>query len=127
MSEQVAKLMKTLDITEQEALELLEYDEDVKKDRPTEYDLTEEQKKVAKKYTKADRQKTVNAYGKTVTRERKPDEDKRTIIELLFDTLCDEETFENVEIANKEKIITFNYNGNSYKLDLVKHRKNKGE
>ena len=91
-------------------------------------DLTEEQKKVAKKYTKADRKKTVNAYGKTVTRERKPDEDKQIIIDLLYTALkVADDDFSNLEIANKEKLITFTYNGNDYKLDLVKHRKKKGE
>lgn len=120
--------MKSLECTREEAIELLEYDEDVDKDRTTEYDLTEEQKKVAKKYTKADRKKTVNAYGKTVTRERKPDEDKQIIIDLLYTALkVADDDFSNLEIANKEKLITFTYNGNDYKLDLVKHRKKKGE
>lgn len=123
MKEKIAHLMKTLDITEEEALELLEYDEDVQKDRPTEYDLNEEQKKVAKKYTKADRQKSVNAYGKTVTRERKPDIDKRYIIDSLYEFLkIAENEFEDLTVENIEKIITFSYKGNKYKLDLVKHR-----
>lgn len=128
MEEKILKMMKSLECTREEAIELLEYDEDVDKDRTTEYDLTEEQKKVAKKYTKADRKKTVNAYGKTVTRERKPDEDKQIIIDLLYTALkVAEDDFSNLEIANKEKLITFTYNGNDYKLDLVKHRKKKGE
>lgn len=128
MEEKILKMMKSLECTREEAIELLEYDEDVDKDRTTEYDLTEEQKKVAKKYTKADRKKTVNAYGKTVTRERKPDEDKQIIIDLLYTALkVADDDFSNLEIANKEKLITFTYNGNDYKLDLVKHRKKKGE
>lgn len=128
MEEKILKMMKSLECTRDEAIELLEYDEDVDKDRTTEYDLTEEQKKVAKKYTKADRKKTVNAYGKTVTRERKPDEDKQIIIDLLYTALkVADDDFSNLEIANKEKLITFTYNGNDYKLDLVKHRKKKGE
>lgn len=128
MEEKILKMMKSLDCTRDEAIELLEYDEDVEKNRSTEYDLTEEQKKVAKKYTKADRKKTVNAYGKTVTRERKPDEDKQIIIDLLYTALkVADDDFSNLEIANKEKLITFTYNGNDYKLDLVKHRKKKGE
>ena len=128
MEEKILKMMKSLECSREEAIELLEYDEDVDKDRTTEYDLTEEQKKVAKKYTKADRKKTVNAYGKTVTRERKPDEDKQIIIDLLYTALkVADDDFSNLEIANKEKLITFTYNEYDYKLDLVKHRKKKGE
>ena len=41
--------MKSLDITREEALEIIQDDDDIDHDKPKDFDLTEEQLKVAKK------------------------------------------------------------------------------
>lgn len=53
---------------------------------------------------------------------RKPDEDKRTLIQLLFDELKAYEDIDNLSITKIEKEIDFEYYGNKYTLNLVKHR-----
>jgi len=53
-------------------------------------------------------------------RERKPDEEKEKLIEILAD--CLKNAGFDTEITNKSKIIEFNVGGNHYKLDLIKQR-----
>ena len=64
-------LMKTLDISEAEAREVMAYDEAVEHGKPTEYDLTPDQKKVAKKMTNCDHKKQTGTNYKFQKRERK--------------------------------------------------------
>ena len=95
------------------------WDNEIDHGRPTPFDLTDEQKKVAKNVSK-----TTSGKGKTTApKERKADEEKRSIIaELLkvaqmFD--------ENAIVSNVEKTVDFVLNGNSYSLGLTKHRPKK--
>lgn len=57
---------------------------------------------------------------KSVTRERKPDEEKENLIKILANCLENEGFL--VEITNKSKLIEFNVGENHYKLDLIKQR-----
>ena len=66
---------------------------------------------------------------KSVKRERKPDEEKELIIDILANTLIEksEEKVINIDInsikvINKGKIIEFSIGNNNYKLDLIKKR-----
>ena len=54
-------------------------------------------------------------------RERKPNPDKREIIELIYRTLY-EAGFENVVVKNPERFITFGNEGDSYEIMLTCHR-----
>ena len=101
------------------------YDNEVDHGEATEYDLTAEQKKVAQDFCKGAR--AVNAYGKTVKRERKPNEDKREIISTVADNLFrvfgpNEEKPEGVEVTNPERQIDFLYRGVRYSITLTAHR-----
>lgn len=101
------------------------YDNEVDHDEATEYDLTAEQKKVAQDFCKGAR--AVNAYGKAVKRERKPNEDKREIISTVADNLFrvfgpNEEKPEGVEVTNPERQIDFLYRGVRYSITLTAHR-----
>lgn len=125
MEEKILKLMKSLDITREEALELMEEDKEV--DRMTKMsdidsDISEEQKKAKKKYSNV--KKGVNAYGKTTTRELKPDENKRLIISTIAKTL-EENGFENVEVTNIQKYITFKIGSEVFEIDLKRKRQSK--
>lgn len=55
--------------------------------------------------------------------ERKPDPTKESIISTLAESLAD--MVENVKIVNIGKLIEFDFQGEHYKLDLIRQRKPK--
>lgn len=117
----IAQMMKTLDITRDEALELLGYDADVEKGKKTEFDLTPEQEKVVKEMNR----KVEHAKGNGVKRERKPNELKEAIVRELADLLANEATgqvYEDVEITNPNRMIAFGVNGKRFELTLTEKR-----
>lgn len=120
----IAMLMKKLDITREEALELEGYDADVNKGKKTQYDLTPEQEKVAKKMTHV----TEYAKSASVKRERKPNELKEAIVAELANYLAEEaqgQMYEDVTITNKSRMIAFSVNGKRFELALVEKREPK--
>ena len=123
----ISELMKTLDLTRDEAIELIKDDEQVDKMgmKQVDDDLTEEQKKAIKKAKGGIR--AVNAYGKKVTRERKENPTKASLIAEIADFLQknSENAIENCEITNKERQIAFKIGENSFELTLVQKRKPK--
>ena len=118
MNDQIQKLMKTLDISEVEAREILAYDEDVDKGKKTEFDLTPEQEKSTRKYRQAERKQTAYNFTK---RERKPDLEKRQIIEEIANFLSEKDDFD-VSIIKKEREISLIVGSNDYSITLIKHR-----
>ena len=86
-------------------------------------ELTPEQKAVAKEMAQADRKKESTPRK----RERKPDENKRLLINALVDCLLEADTdeMEDVSILNPEREIEFRYCGERYRLTLSKPRKEK--
>lgn len=120
----IAMLMKKLDITREEALELEGYDADVNKGKKTQYDLTPEQEKVAKKMTHV----TEYAKSASVKRERKPNELKEAIVAELANYLAEEaqgQMYEDVTVTNKSRMIAFSVNGKRFELALVEKREPK--
>ena len=93
---------------------------------------SEEADAMTKKAAAAGIGKIVDAdYKKTErkSRERKINEDKRTIIDILESAINDaamDFDFSEAIVRNPEKYIDFEYNGKSYTINLVEHRK-KGE
>lgn len=91
-------------------------------------ELTPEQQAVAKEMAQADRKKETAPRK----RERKPDDDKRLIIDFLnsglidfchdFDENCIDD---DVIVTNPEREIEFTFKGNLYRLTLSKPRKEK--
>lgn len=118
MDEKIQSLMKKLDISEVEAREILAYDEDVDKGKKTEFDLTPEQEKSTRKYRQAERKQTAYNFTK---RERKPDLEKRQIIEEIADFLSEKDGFD-VSIIKKEREISLIVGSNDYSITLIKHR-----
>lgn len=114
--------MKLLDISEQEAREMIEADRRIDKGEKL-FELTEEQKKVEKKMKNT--QRTVDAYGKARTRERKENPQKRMVIQLIAETLRNCGECSNINVENIEKIITFSIGEDNFKIDLIKSRKPK--
>lgn len=121
----IIELMQTLDLTREEAIELVQEDEKVDKMtvKETESDLTAEQKQAIKKAKGG--AKAVDAFGKKRVVERKADEDKRALISLLYSTLHrgDDPSCENIEVTNPERQIDFNMNGRRFRIVLSAPRK----
>ena len=122
--------MKKLGLSDEEIKELIAADAAIDKGEKMPFDLTKEQAKEAKKYTKAGTKKapTVykldNAEGK---RSRKENPTKAGIIAEIAKFLVEnsENACENVEITNKERQIAFKIGENLYELTLVQKRKPK--
>ena len=98
------------------------YDMEVEKGTATEYGLTAEQEKVSRDLRKG---RAVNAYGKEVKRERKPNENKRWIIDrvkILLDGFELKGDLAGVEVTNPERSVDFVKDGKHYTLTLTEHR-----
>ena len=117
---EIDNLMKTLELTEQEAIETWLDDNDYTTNKQVE-ELTKKAK--ANGTTKIGAR--VNVENKKVERERKANPTKALIIDQLWQKLAEIEHISNLKIENKEKLITFSLNGNDYKLDLVQKRAKK--
>ena len=119
MDERIAHLMKTLDLTEEEAKEMLATDEAIDHGADP-FPQTAEQKKASKEA------RSTGARTYTFTkRERKPDEDKRFLISALawylttdIDQDGDNVNADNVVITNPERQIDFIYNGRHFRIVL---------
>lgn len=127
MDEKIQLIMKNLEVSEEEAKEIMEYDKAV--DRMSiaeaEADLTPEQKEAIKKYknvaTKTAKKPFVPKLDK---RPRKENGTKKGIIEDIFNALL-EKGYENLTIVKAEKEITFDMGGDNYSISLICHRKPK--
>ena len=60
----------------------------------------------------------------TVARERKPNEEKREIIQWIADLLSEKEV-KDVKIPKIEREVTFKIGENDYSITLICHRPNK--
>jgi hypothetical protein len=109
----IQKLMEVLDLTEDEAKQLMADDEAIDKGEKL-FELNADQKQVEKKMRQADRK--VDAYGKTTKRERKADDDKAFLLNELFKAILP--NCETYEIQNGEREFTFTYHEKKYKVVL---------
>ncbi len=115
----IAYLMKTLDITREEALELEGYDADVTAGKKTEYDLTAEQQAVVSEMTRADAE-----VGKRKGT-RKPNELKEAIVREIAEFLSEDalgQMYEAVVVANANRTITFSVGDKRFELNLIEKR-----
>lgn len=108
---EIEKNMKALEISRDEAIEMWLDDNDYIKNEEAEK-LTEKAK-VIKRYETSDKPR------KKVKKERKVDEEKKYLINILVKTLEDEVC--NISVKNEAEI-SFVCNENSYTIKLVKHR-----
>ena len=115
---EIQKMMKNLDLTREEAIQLLQDDED-----DVSVELTAEQKKVAKKMAQGDRKKETAPRK----RERKADDNKRHLMALLEIAIGHNPDVEDFLFTNVEREAVFKYKGELYRLTLAKPREKKGE
>ena len=120
----IEMLMKTLNISREEAIELEEYDDDVNKGKKTQYDLTPEQEKNVREMN---RRVEHRKYG-TGKHERKPNELKEAIVAELAEFLAEDaqgQAYEDVEITNANRMIHFKVGEKEFDLQLIEKRAKK--
>lgn len=118
----IADYMKRNKCDREEAIDLIKYDIAVESGEDTEYDLTAEQEANVKEMTR----KVEHAkQDKGVKRERKPNELKEAIIAELAEFLREDaqgQAYEEVEITNVSRMISFSVNDKRFELTLVEKR-----
>ena len=128
--ERIAFLMKKLDISREEALELEGYDDDVNHDRKTQYDLTPEQ---VANVQEMNRKHEHKKYGHK-RKERKPNEQKIAIMAVLRDFLANECEIpfndellycDEVVLTNVTRMLHFKCGKKEYDLQLIEKREAK--
>lgn len=114
--QEVLHLMKSLDLSREDAEQLWEDDHN-----DYESDEMKEMAANAKKngLLKTGARQVVDPSGKKKVRERKPNEDKRFLVDCLHDTL---QEFEGCEVVNPERQVDFHLNGVHYSVTLTAHR-----
>ena len=115
---EIQKMMKNLDLTREEAIQLLQDDED-----DVSVELTTEQKKVVKQMSQGDRKKEEVPRK----RERKADDNKRHLMKLIEIAIGYNPEVTDFELVNVERECLFRYNGELFRLTLAKPREKKGE
>lgn len=113
MEEKIQKLMKSLDISREEALELIEEDKRIDRGEKL-YELDPELEKGAKKARQADRKKS----DTPIKRERKPKPEKAEICSAMMEGLS-ELGVADFTITNPEREFVFVHNGTKYKVTLA--------
>ena len=127
---QKERIMRILNVSTEEADEILKADKAIDRGERVPFDLSPEKEKLAKKFANVDTKKrkkptvyNLDAKGKA----RKENPTKASIIAELakFLTENSENACEMVEITNKERQIAFKIGENAYELTLVQKRKPK--
>ena len=122
MDNRVQEIMDTLNISKEEALDLMREDAAINRGERLEWEPTVEEEKQMRKNSKLSvERKRQKAQTK---RERKVDVNKKTLIARLAE-VCKE--FDNCVIENDERTINFTYENKSYSINLIKHRTEKKE
>ena len=103
--------MRRMGCTEEEIADMLKCDKEIDQGADL-FPLAEELQAGAKKARRADRTDT----PKTTKRERKPNEDKQTLLHLLQCGLGDDVA--GLVVTNQEREFLFTYNGIKYKVVL---------
>ena len=110
MTEQVEKLMKTLDLTEEEALQLIEDDKAIDRGAKM-FDLDPELEKASKRARQAPRPTTPTPTKRT----KKEDTEKGYLISEIVKALAE---CDKVEITNPERQIDFEFSGRKFRIVL---------
>ena len=119
MEERIKDIMKKLDCTREEAIQILEDDDEIEHGADL-FKLTPEQEKVSKQARSVDR-KPAKQKAK---RERKADEEKREIISALDEAIVNICDCEKIEITNIERQIDWTTSeGRRFRLILSCPRK----
>ena len=119
--EMVANIMTALAVTEDEAKSIIETDKLIDEGADP-FPLTPEQKAVEKEMRRGHKAPTAYKFQK---RERKPNEAKREIMQVVADALIEQGMIDDssLHIENIERQIDFTCNGIRYRIVLSAPRK----
>lgn len=119
----IINLMQSLDISEEEAIEILQADTEIDKGAKL-FELTPEQKAVEKKMRKT--VKAVAPNGKKIQRELKIDDNREKLLTSIIKLFNEKFSIENIErpprTTNK---IKFEFCGDTFTVTIAKERKKK--
>ena len=121
MNNRLETIMRNLTCSRAEAEQILADDKAIDRGERMDFDLSPEAEKQAKKYANTG---TRQANGQKTERKRKENPTKATVIAEIAQFLT-ENSYEMVEILNKERQIGFKVGENTYELTLVQKRKAK--
>lgn len=123
MEQLIEKNMNALKISYEEAKALVEDDMLIDKGGRCDWEPSVEEEKAMRKATKVvgDRKKPTTP----VKRERKEDFTKQNLISILEKALGSAEDVADVEVTNKERVITFTVGDENFEVVLTKKRKSK--
>lgn len=129
MENRIEYIMRTLDCSEQEALQLIEDDKAIDRMTKTaeiQSDLTQEQKKASKKaraVAKAPKAKAPTAYKWETKKQKKRDNEKHNVIELFINALEGDTNVKDIKMLNEDREFEFLYNDRKIKVTLIAPRK----
>ena len=116
MEKRIKELMCTLRISREEAVQLIEDDKRIDKGEKL-FELSAEQEKNAKKARSTGTKKPTVYNFDTAKKKRKECPDKQHLVNLLAEALGTE--CQKIEVTNKERELTFEFNGTGYRLTLA--------
>ena len=118
--DRIKAVMLAANCSYEDAVQVIADDEAIDKGERLDWEPTIEEEKEMRKATrlKVDRK----PLGERKPREREADTVKREIVAKVAEAMSQ---YENVEIANVEREVTFVIDGAEYSLTLTKHRKSK--
>ena len=119
----IDEIVDSLGCSIAEAEQILADDKKIDRGEAVSFGLSKEDEKKALKYANVREHKKPMVLNLT-KRERKADVTKEGVIEALNGFLI-EKGYENVEITNKSKLISFTLGEDTYELNLIRKRKPK--
>lgn len=111
MEESQIEALRAIGLSDNEIANVASSDKAIDKGEKL-FNLTPELEVGAKKARQAERKPN----AKPITRQRKQDVDKRVLLQVIGETLCD--MADNVEVTNPEREIIVMYNGRKFKVVL---------
>lgn len=124
-NDRIDAIVDLLGCSMNEAMQILKDDKSIDRGERMNFDLTPEQEKQAKKYAnvREHKRKTPAAYQWKKS-DKPADITKENVIEQISQFLI-EKGYENVEILNKSKLISFKIDDELYEFNLIRKRKPK--
>ena len=121
-NEIIERNMELLDISREEATQMLEDDKRIDKGEKL-FTLTPEQEKASKKARQADRKKKTTVYKFDTSKRKKPENKEKQIIITTLTESVEKLGAENLDVTNNEREFFFELNGTKYKIVLSMPRK----
>lgn len=116
--------MEKLGFSKEEIADILKSDAEIDRGAKL-FELDPEKEKVAKEARHCGTRKTPTVYKLDNTdgkRSKKKNTVKAEIIEKLFEFLSNQADFQNLEVANAERMITFSIGDTNFDLTLIQKR-----